>query len=70
MYIHLIRIYIRRYLCTNTHVCTVRIVHDLQVESPVSLLSQDMSREYLHQQDAKKKYEVKRLCVSHDEGIG
>ena len=36
--------------------------HDLQVESPVSLLSQDMSREYLHQQDARKKYEVKYLC--------
>ena len=37
-------------------------VHDSQVESPVSLLSQDMSREYLHQQDARKKYEVKYLC--------
>ena len=28
----------------------------------MSLLSQDMSREYLHQQDAKKMYEVMRLC--------
>ena len=42
-------------------------VHDcMQVESPVSLLSQDMSREYLHQQDAKKKYEVKYVRMYID----
>ena len=69
-YILYVCTYVGIYVRTHMYVCTVRIVHDLQVESPVSLLSQDMSREYLHQQDAKKKYEVKRLCVSHDGGIG
>ena len=58
--------YVGIYVRTHMY---VRVVHDLQVDSPVSLLSQDMSREYLHQQDARKKYEVKCLCDGLDECI-